>query len=198
MNVLHPHRTFPEDFLPLETALWWRDHSELFLRALTQPKYRSKSQFSSLSGNLLIYPPKCNRMENEMNGRKPKRSSPVAGNSNAKPSTFRWINVTLTAEDIDILERETANLEQLALAFIELGVRGFGLSIKYDSARKSYSVSIYGSDMANNNQPCGISGAAADLRDALLVSLFRFNTCLQGSFDDSTTENAAIQPSRFK
>jgi len=198
MSVIHPHRTFPEDSLPLETALWWRDHSELFLRALLQPKYRGRSSFSNLSGNLLIYPPKCNRMENNVNGRKPKRSEPVAGNSNGKPAAFRWINVALTAEDIDLLERETANLEQLSLAFIELGVRGFGLSVKYDSARKSYSVSIYGSDMANHNQPCGISGAAADLRDALLVSLFRFNTRLQGSFDGSTTENAAIQPSRFK
>lgn len=133
-----------------------------------------------------------------MNGRKPRKPSDKSSGSNGQPLPFRWINVSLTAEDLDILEREEANLEQLSCAFIELGVRGFGLSIKYDSARKQYSVSIYGSDMANNNQPCGISGAAADLRDALLVSLFRFNTRLQGSFDGSAVENAAIQPSRFK
>jgi len=198
MSILHPHWQDPETFLPLETALWWRDHKELFLRALTQPKYRGKSQFSDLSGNLIIYPPKCNRMENEMNGRKPQRHGTGSSNGNGKSLPFKWINVTLTAEDIATLERETASLEQLALAYIELGVLGLGLSIKYDSVRKHFSVSIYGSDMANNNQPCGISGSATELRDALLVSLYRFNTCLQGSFDGSTTSDATVQSGRFK
>jgi hypothetical protein len=137
-------------------------------------------------------------MENEMNGRKPKRSEPNVGNSDVKPAPIRWINIPLTSEDLALLERETANLEQLALAYIQLGVRGLGLSVKYDSTRKHYNVSIYGSDMAANNQPCGISGAASDLRDALLVSLFRFNSCLQGSFDGSSLTDTTVQSARFK
>jgi len=136
-------------------------------------------------------------MENKLNGRKPKRHGDSVGGSNDKSAPFRWINVQLTSEDINILEGETADLEQLAYAFIQLGVRGLGLSIKYDSARKSYAVSIYGSDSTANMQPCGISGSSPDLRDALLVSLYRFNHCLQGSFDGCTSKDAIVQPKRF-
>jgi len=194
----HPHFSDPETFLPIETALWWRDNAELFVRALLSPKYQRPSGYSSLSGNLIIYPPKCYIKDGTMNGRKPKGHVARLGDSDDKPVAFRWINISLTSEDVALLERETADLEQLALAFIELGVRGFGLSIKYDRSRKSYAVSIYGPDMANNMQPCGISGAAPDLRDAILVSLFRFNTGLQGSFDGCSLKNNVLQQARFK
>lgn len=133
-----------------------------------------------------------------MNGRKPSRPRLGHGDGNDKSPTFQWINIALTSEDLDILEGEEADLEQLAFAFISLGMRGLGLSVKFDNAGKSYSVSIYGRDSRNNNKPCGISGAAADLRDAILVSLFRFNNRLQGSFDGCTTEDSIIQPKRFK
>jgi len=198
MSILHPHFSFPEDCLPIEAAIWWRDNSDLFLRCLTQAKFHRPQFGSDLSGNLLIYPPKCNRMENEMNGRKPRGHGSRLGSSDAQPATFRWINITLTSEDINTLEREEASLEQLALAFIQLGVRGLGLAVKYDSVGKSYAVSIYGSDTTNHMQPCGISGKSADLRDALLVSLYRFNHSLQGSFDGCTGEDNVLQSGRFK
>jgi len=198
MKSFHPHREFPEDCLPLEAAIWWRDNANLFLRCLTQPKYRRFYADSRLSGNLIIYPPKCYMNGENMNGRKPKRNG--TGNSVGinKPSTFQWINVTLTDQDLDILEREKADLEQLALAFISLGVQQLGLSVKYDRVGESYSVSIYGSDMANDGKPCGISGASSELRDALLVALYRFNNCLQGSFDGRTNSNPTIQSRRFR
>jgi len=198
MSILHPQYEFPSDYVPIETNIWWRDHSDLFLRCLTQGKYLKPRFNSPSTGNLLIYPPKTNRMENEMNGRKPKRHEPSVGNRDAKSTAFRWINISLTSEDLDILEQETASLEQLAYAFIQLGVFGLGLSVKFDSARKSYTVSIYGSDISNNMQPCGISGSATELRDALLVSLYRFNHGLQGSFDGCTNKDATVQPNRFR
>lgn len=133
-----------------------------------------------------------------MNGRKSKQLGSRSSGGDGKSLPFEWINVPLTAEDFDILERETADIEQLALAFIKLGVQRLGLSIKYDRARESYTVSIYGCDMGNANKPCGISGASSDLRDALLVSLYRFNHCLQGSFDGRTNQNTTIQPKRFR
>lgn len=198
MSIIHPHRTFPEDCLPLEAAIWWRDNSALFLRCLVQPKFHKNRFGSTNTGNLLIYPPLCYRKEDILNGRKPKRSGGGLGSSDVKSATFQWINVPLTDQDLDILEREKASLEQLALAYISLGVQRLGLAVKYDSARKSYTVSIYGCDIRNDNKPCGISGAAADLRDALLVSLYRFNNCLQGSFDGQTNSDTAIQPRRFR
>lgn len=198
MTLFKLHDSFPENVLPLEAAIWWRDNADLFLRCLTAAKYHRAGFNSHLSPNLIIYPPKCNIMENEMNGRKPSRNVAKPGNRNEQPLPFRWLNIALTSEDLNLLERETANLEQLALAFIQLGVLGLGLSIKYDNARKCYNVSIYGSDNANHMQPCGISGSSADLRDALLVSLYRFNSCLQGSFTGSTAEDSMVQPSRFK
>ncbi len=198
MSIIHPHRTFPSDLVPIEVNMWWAQNADLFLRCLTQVKYHRSTFYSEASGNLLIYPPKCNIKENEMNGRKPSRHGSGTSNSNGKPSSFQWINIPLTSEDLDTLEREEASIELLAYDFIQLGVRGFGLSVKYDNARKSYSVSIYGSDSTNNNKPCGISGSSAELRDALLVSLYRFNIGLQGSFDDSTTSNTILQSGRFK
>lgn len=197
MSIIHPHFEFPSDQMPIELDLWWRDNAALFIRLLTSQKYHKPQFGSSQTGNLLIYPPKCNIKENILNGRKPKRHGSSVGSSDGKSTAFRWINIQLTSEDIDILEGEEASLEQLAYAFIGLGVRGLGLSVKYDSARKSYSVSIYGPDSTNNMQPCGISGAAPDLRDALLVSLYRFNNRLQGSFDGCASEDTNIQPKRF-
>lgn len=198
MSVIHPQRMFPSDLVPIELNVWWRDNSDLFLRCLTAPKYRVSGLFGTMSGNLLIYPPKCSITEEKMNGRKPKRHGTGLGNSDGQPLPFRWINIPLTSEDISTLERETVDLEQLAFGFIQLGMFGLGLSVKYDSARKSYNVSIYRPSDATHLQPCGISGSAPDLRDALLVSLYRFNNCLEGSFDNAPDQDVALQSGRFR
>ncbi len=198
MSIIHPHFQFFADNAPPELALWWYYNSELFLRCLTLPKYHKPGWNSSLSGNLIIYPPKCDIKDGKMNGRKPKQPVDRFSNSDVKSVPLKWINITLTDQDIALLEGETADLEQLAFAYISLGMHGLGLSVKYDSARKSYNVSIYGSDMANNMQPCGVSGSASNLRDALLVSLFRFNTCLQGSFDGQSSKDSTVQSTRFR
>ncbi len=197
MSIIHPHFQDFWDNSPVELALWWYYNTELFLRCLTQSKYHKPLWGGTLSGNLIIYPPKCDIKEEKMNGRKPKQSVARFGDSDAQSSPLRWINIPLTDKDIALLEGETASLEQLAFAFVSLGMHGLGLSIKYDSARKSYNCSIYGPDMAANMQPCGVSGAGPDLRDALLVSLFRFNSCLQGSFDGQSSKNPTVQSRRF-
>jgi hypothetical protein len=198
MSIIHPQDFFPSDNYPVWFNVWWRDHSDLFLRSLWNVKYLKPAFGSSLSGNLLIYPKEPNRMESEMNGRKSNKHGAGLGNGDGKSLPFQWINVQLTPEDLNLLSAETVDIEQLAYSFIGLGMRGLGLSVKYDSTRKSYAVSIYGSDSANNDRPCGISGAASDLRDALLVSLFRFNSCLQGSFDGRTNTDTVFQSGRFR
>lgn len=197
MSIIHPHFQDYWDNSPVELALWWYYNSELFLRCLTQSKYHKPFGQNTVTGNLLIYPPKCNIKDGQMNGRKSKQPVARFSDSDGKPSTLQWINISLTDKDIAILESETGDLEQLAFAYISLGMLGLGLSVKYDSARKSYNVCIYGPDMAANMQSCGVSGAAPDLRDALLVSLYKFNSRLQGSFDGQSVKNAAIQPRRF-
>jgi hypothetical protein len=197
MSIIHPHFYFPSDQLPIGLNLWWRDNCDLFLRCLTQAKYHRPWGNSNTSGNLLIYPPECHTKEINLNGRKPKHNGTKLGNSNAQSTTFRWLNIPLTSEDIDLLEREEVTLEQLAFSYISLGMFGLGLSVKYDNARKSYSVSIYRPSDATHLQPVGISGSSSDLRDALLVSLYRFNHCLEGSFDNAPDSDAVIQPRRF-
>lgn len=197
MNVIHPYRLGSEYCEDQELSLWWLNHSGLFLRMLTSPKYHRPSFNSSLTGNLLIYPPKCSIMERQMNGRKSKRNEPQPSNGNGKSLPFRWVNVPLTSEDIDFLEQQTADLELLAFDYIQLGMHGLGLSVKYDTSRKSYSVSIYRPSDAVHVQPIGISGSAPNLRDALLVSLYRFNHCLEGSFDNAPDTDDAVQPRRF-
>jgi hypothetical protein len=197
MSVIHPHFQDFWDNSPVELALWWYYNSELFLRCLMETKYHKPAFGSTLSPNMLIYPPMCHIKDGKMNGRKSKQPVARFGDSDAQSLPLKWINIPLTAENITLLEGETADLEQLAFAFVSLGMLGLGLSIKYDSTRKSYNCSIYGSDISANNQPCGVSGAAPDLRDALLVSLFRFNSCLQGSFDGQSSKNSNVQSRRF-
>lgn len=197
MSVIHPHYSFPEDCLPFEAAVWWRDHADLFLRVLTTKKYQYPVFGGTLSGNLLIYPPECNIKEIKLNGRKSTRSGSRSGSGDVKSSPIHWCNIPLTPEDLDLLAKETADLEQLALAFVTVGSVGFGLSVKFDSTGKSFNCSIYGPDLSNDGRPCGVSGRSPDLRDALLVLLFRFNSRLQGSFDGQSNSDTAIQPRRF-
>jgi len=198
MSVLHPSRTDYMDYGSLDLKLWWHCNEALFLRVLQSSKFHKPSFYSNRSGNLLIYPPTCDIKENIVNGRKSKPMGSKPESSNDKPTSIRWFNYALTTEDINRLEQETASLEQLAYAFIELGERGLGLSVKYDTARKSYSVSIYGPDTLNDMRPCGVSGQSSELRDAILVSLFKFNNCLQSSFDGFANSDTTVQSGRFK
>ena len=198
MSVLHPHFGFPEDCLPIEAAIWWRDNYDLFLRCLTSKKYAKPLYGTTVSGNLLIYPPKCDIKESILNGRKSTKSGSRSGAGAGVSTAFQWVNVSLTAEDLDTLAGETADLEQLSLAFVAVGAVGFGLSVKFDSAGKSYTCCIYGPDNANDGRPCGISGRSPDLRDALLVLLFKFNNRLQGSFDGVSNQDAIVQSRRFQ
>lgn len=198
MSIFHPHFSDPETMLSIPLAIWWRDTHWLVLRELQAHKYRKGIFGSSLSGNLLIYPPGNLIMESEMNGRKPKSNGDKSRSSNGKSLPFRWINVPLTDQDIDILEGEEIGLEQLALNLIQLVGSGIGVSVKYDNAGKSYVVSLYGSDQLNDRQPCGISGASPNLRDAILVSLYRFGVKLSGSFDGQANPDSVLQPRRFR
>lgn len=198
MSVLHPHHTDYMDYGSLDLRLWWHSNESLFVSILQSGKKYKPSLYSDKTGNLLIYPAYFALMEETMNGRKSKSVGTKPQNSDGQSAAIRWVNHTLTSEDIDQLEQETASLEQLSYALIELGERGLGISVKYDLARKSFSVSIYGSDTTNNMRPCGVSGQSSELRDAILVSLFKFNNCLQGSFDGCADPDTVVQPIRFR
>jgi hypothetical protein len=198
MSIISPTFNLPCDFLPPEAALWWLSNSELFLRLLKAGKNGKRPFTGDLSHNLLIYPPNYHIMENEMNGRKSTEPKPRLVKRDGVALPFQWVNITLTPEDVGILESEKASLEQLALAFISVGMLGFGLSCKYDFARKSFVCCIYRPYDGNDVQPCGVSGSATDLRDALLVLLYKFNNRMGGGFDNATLENNPVQSKRFK
>ena len=198
MSIFPRHKTDYFEFMPPGLAYWYYLNSRLILAGLRSKNKVNQIAEGWVTPNLLIYPPESLIKERKMNGRKPTGNGSKPSSGNGKSLPIRWVNHTLTAEDINALEGETANLELLSSHLIQLVGSGLGVSVKYDHIRKSYNCCIYGSDNRNDGQSCGISGFSPDLRDAVLLSLYKFNNCLQGSFDGCSSETAIIQSSRFR
>jgi hypothetical protein len=169
----------------------------VILKLLTSPRYRAIDRFSGRSVNLLVQPPKKLIMEGLMSGRKPKTNGGRDSIRDSKSPSFRWVNVPLEDTDFDYLERQEATLEQLALDYVQLATRGFGTSVKYDPARKSFNCCIYGSSAGDDSDKCGLSGHSPDLRDALLVTLYRFDIKLQGEFPAFSSDSTIHKSRRF-
>ena len=196
MSTLPFPRLEPVDFFTIELMLWWIKAAPVAMDMLLNPKYRRATFGSTLSGNLLIYPLKNLIMETDMNGRKSKDNGAKHSLPANKSLPFGWVNCPLTSEDYDYLEQQTASLELLTSNLIQLVVRGFGVSVKYDHARKSFNVCIYRPDIGDGRQPLGLSGHSTDVRDAILVTLYRFDHKLGGEFPDRIMEGTSNQPSR--
>jgi hypothetical protein len=196
MSVLPFPTHEPVDFFTPELMIWWTEAWPIARDLLLKPQYRRKTSYSDQSGNLLIYPPDFYIKENKVNGRKPKGDGTKSGVSDKQHLPFRWINSPLTSEDYDYLEQQATSLELLASHLIQLVLRGFGVSVKYDYTRKSYNVCIYRPDNSDGRQPLGLSGHSSDLRDAILVTLYRFSIKLGGEFPDRVDEDTSDKPRR--
>jgi len=196
MSFFHVHFSYVEDNMNPELAAWWLTAHVVILRVLTSPKYRRPVWGTTLSGNLLIQPPKNLIMETHMNGRKPKSSSSRNGSIPVQPASLEWINSPLTPEDYDLLEHDSASLEYLSGVLIGLVGRCYGVSVKFDSERRRYNCTIYRSPSDGNRRHLGLSGFAPDLRDSILVTLYRFNVKCGGELTDSLVENSSNQSVR--
>lgn len=196
MSTIHPHWDSFETFMPVELAVWWRNALPTAMLLLTHPKYRYKSYFGTSSVNLLIYPPELLIRRKILNGRKPKDQSRFNSSESSKPAPLEWLDGQLTPEDIDILERDTVGIEHLASVLVGLVSDGYGVSVKRDFERERFNCTIYRPPFGKQRRHLGLSGNSPDLRDALLVTLYRFEHKFGGVIDDSSPDDAHPKQAR--
>lgn len=116
----------------------------------------------------------------------------VDGNSRfgGKQSVFgnelKWINIPLTDEDIDELSGSQSTVEFLAASLCSLATDGYGFSIKPVDSGKSLCCTINRPDLFGDGIAYGMSSFAGELRDVLLVALYKFDVKLEGDFANCT------------
>jgi hypothetical protein len=187
---------YPEDNIPYVFLGWWVKALPVVIHLLTAVRYRRPVYNSHLSGNLLVYPPKDLLKEYILNGRKPKGSTTGNGDKPSQSPPLEWINAPLTAEDYIALERDASGLEYLSGLLIGLVCRGYGVSVKYDSERRRYNCTIYRPPSDSNRRHMGLSGFAPDVRDAILVTLYRFELKCRGELTDDLVSDSRNKPER--
>ncbi len=173
---------YPDEFIQPELLPFWSQNKELVVHTLLHGKDDRFRNVTSFSRNLFVYPSEYDIKELELRGNKSKGS--VGGNSgkSSQPGGIQWLNVPLDSSDVDDLERDASTLEYLAAALVGLVGDGYGISVKYQAERKSYSCTIYRPDTGGGSGGYGVSGFAPDVRDAVLVTLFKFERKLGGEF----------------
>jgi len=187
------HSPFPEDVLPLPVAIWFYETWPVFMLMFTRTRYRRPVWGSNLSGNLLIYPPDYVLNGEKMNDNNAKRNGGRNRGKSEQSPSFQWINVTLTDEDYDQLELVTSDLPTLGAMLVGLVVGGYGVTVKYDSERKRFNCTIYRPGGDNNSRPVGLSSFAPDLRDAIAVTLYKFEVKCGGELKPDTSDNSSNQ-----
>ena len=198
MRTVLGHFDSPETFMRPDLQQWWVHAEPVVIAVLTQRKYRGKSFYSNQSNNLLLYPPENLIRRDILNGRKPKNQSRFNGSKSEQPAALEWLDGSLTPEDIDVLEHDETSLEYLAGVLISLVSDGYGCSVKLDIERERFNCTIYRPPSGKQRRHLGLSGHSPNLRDALLVTLYRFNIKYGGVLDDSTVgDSSAKQKRRF-
>jgi len=176
VNLKIGSSAYPEDYVPTALQSWYARANPVILQVLTSPKYYKAVFGSSQSGNLLIQPPIDLINGDDMNGNKSQRTRRGNSKQPDESPSFRWVNAPLTDEDYDILERTETDLESLAAMLIGLVGRSYGVSVKFDSVRERFNCVVYRSFPDNNGRGVGLSGHAPNVRDAILVTLYRFES----------------------
>jgi hypothetical protein len=196
MSAFHPHYDCPTEILDVGAWSWWFKYRTHVLDCLSHAKNPQTRHLSSRSGNVFFYPSEQYIKENILNGRKPKGNDAKHSVPTGQSGTVRWLNFTLTSEDYSALEQSTADIELLACNLIQLVVRGIRVSVKYDSARKSYNVCLIRPSDRDDGGLYGLSAYAPDLRDALLSALYKFDVLLRGDFANAAVEDTFDEPRR--
>lgn len=173
---------FPEDYIPFDELFVWSKYHEEIMAVLTRKNKREFNSLVQAGKSILIYTDVTYIKEKIVNGRKPKNN--VGGNSNGtgKSGGFQWLNVPLTDEDIVNLDGSEDDLERLTAAFCGLVSDGYGVSLKFDPKRASYSASIYKPNPDGGGGGMGLSAFSTDLWLALRAVLYKFDDKLGGEF----------------
>jgi len=123
-----------------------------------------------------------------------KKGSPNATERNTRFSDSRqgernelkWLNIRLEVNDVNALEQSDATFEYLSASIVGLANDGIGVSIKSVDNGKSCCVTLIGSDLSGSGDTFGLSSFAGNVRDALLVALYKFDEKLGGTFDNGS------------
>ncbi len=116
------------------------------------------------------------------------------GNNNAGSSTgsdkslgglgtVQWINIRLSPEDVLELERSEATLEYLGARFVELAVSGLNISLKPVDGGRSFCATLIRPPHEGSSGSVGLSGFGGNVRDALLVLVYKFDVICGGEAD---------------
>lgn len=185
------HDPFPEDFLSPALAIWFYATWPVFLLMFQRTRYRVPVYGTHLSGNLFVYPPKSMLNGEKMDDNKSKRNGSRNRGKSEQSSSFQWVNVPLTDEDYDQLERVTSDLPTLGAMLVGLVSGGYGVTVKYDSERKRFNCTVYRSSGDDNSRSLGLSSHAPDLRDAIAVTLYKFEVKCGGELKPDSVDDSS-------
>jgi len=104
------------------------------------------------------------------------------GGGEGKRDEWKWANLRLSPEDIDILGSSDATLEYLATQCCELADGGIGFTVKPADLGKSRCAILYRPDFPVSGRTLAVSAYADNARDALLTVLYKLDTYGGGDF----------------
>lgn len=105
--------------------------------------------------------------------------------STGSGTEWKWVNIRLQPEDITALEQSISTFEFLAASLCALGDDGIGFTLKPEDNGKSFRVTLNRSYSGDPSITYGLSSFAGNIHDALLTALYKFDVCLEGSFDNA-------------
>jgi len=108
-----------------------------------------------------------------------KRDIPQSGGGG-----WRWINIRLTDEDIAVLSNADDTLEYLAASVLALAMEGVNITVKSMDGGETICCTLNRPDSDNRGGVSGISSFSGTVRDALLVSLYKYERLLGGEWDN--------------
>lgn len=149
------------------------------LRSLSSPRYAFLARFTTNDALRLL--------EDSM-PRKGKQNGNADNNSgrfrDSQPNggKFRFVNITLSDDDLAELELSEATLEYLVARLLDIYRESVSFSIRHVDARKSHCVTLIGPDCRDDRNTVGVSSFAATERDACLVAVYKFDILLDGDW----------------
>lgn len=166
--------------------IWWLEKFSHW----KDVKLTSRDFLRKIGANM----PRKGRAQNATRGNTP----PRIGESSHRDE-LKWLNIRLEADDLDTLEQSDATLEYLSACIVGLANDGFGISIKPVDKGESICCTIIGSHPDFDGVSYGLSSFAGNVRDALLVSLYKLDEKLGGTFNNADKFAVpAKQTSRFR
>lgn len=117
------------------------------------------------------------------NGNNNARSGAGGNKSLGGSGTVQWCNIRLAPEDVLDLERSEATLEYLGARFVELAVSGANISLKPADGGQSFCATLICPPHEGSSGSVGLSGFGGNVRDALLVLVYKFDVICGGEID---------------